>query len=169
MNALLRRLPGNAFNQRWGLNTTMTLKDSTGEVYLFRRRLVQTPWAAIYLHDIANGDEQPELHSHPFPFISLVLRGGYAENVAHPEGLEQGPVFRRVHLAGELNVFPRGHGKVHAIVTALPGTRTLVLAGRRRDSWGWFVPGRGLVPWKEFLLEQGREPHGTRIPTEETP
>jgi len=162
---MLRRLPGNQWNQRYGINTTMTLKDSDGDVYLFRRRLIQTPWAAIYLHDIEKGDEQPEMHSHPFPFASLILRGGYAEDTARPVcALHQGPITRVAHLAGDWNVFPRGTVKIHTIVAVLPGTRTLVFAGRRRDSWGWFVEGRGLVHWKTFLLEQNREPHGRRIP-----
>jgi hypothetical protein len=165
LNRALRRLPGNSFNQRWGCNTTMTLKDSTGDTYLFRRRIVQTPWAAIYVHDIEKGDEQPELHSHPFPFASLILRGGYVERTASPANLwHLGEITPVVHMAGSWNVFPRGPVKLHTIIAAQPGTKTLVFTGRRRDSWGWFVEGRGLVPWKTFLLEQNREPTGRRIP-----
>jgi hypothetical protein len=163
INKQLAKLPHNAWNQRWGLWTTMTLMNSDGEVYLFRRRLVQTPLVAVYLHDIEMADELPDLHSHPFPFVSLILRGGYVEHVAHPTMTKLGPVELRAHHRWGINVFPRGAKKVHTIVRALPRTKTLVITGRRRDSWGWFVDGEGLVHWSEFLLRQGREARDARL------
>jgi hypothetical protein len=141
----------------------MTLTNSDGEIYLFRRRLFQTPWLALYLHDIEQGDEITEaLHSHPFPFVSLILRGGYKELTAAPKGNELGPITEQWHNSFSLNVFPRGTKKVHTIVHARPKTKTLVLAGRRRDSWGWFVDGSGLVHWSEYLIRIGRTPEGRR-------
>lgn len=141
----------------------MTLLNSDGEVYLFRRRLIQFPLFAVYLHDIELADELPDLHSHPFPFASLILRGGYVEHVAHPQGTELGLVELRSHNRWDVNIFPRGTKKVHTIVRALPRTKTLVLTGRRRDSWGWFVDGEGLVHWSEFLLRTGRAERDARI------
>src|ERR1700742_448357 len=85
INKLLSKLPGNEFGQRWSIGATMTLRNSDGDVYLFRRRLIQTPLFAVYLHDILDGDEERAPHSHPFAFASLVLRGGYVETVFHPE------------------------------------------------------------------------------------
>lgn len=163
LNRQLAKLPHNGYNQRWGVNTTMTLTNSDGDVYLFRRRIFQTPMLALYLHDIEQGDEITDaLHSHPFPFISLILRGGYTEITASPEGKDIGPISQQTHMRGDLNVFPRGVKKLHTIISALPDTKTLVLAGRRRDSWGWFVDGRGLVKWSEYLLEIGKTPEGRR-------
>lgn len=163
LNRQLAKLPHNGYNQRWGVNTTMTLLNSDGEVYLFRRRLVQTPLTAVYLHDIEKADELPDLHSHPFPFVSIILRGGYTELTASPEGTDIGPIEQRTHMRFDVNVFPRGIKKVHTIIGALPGTKTLVLTGRRRDSWGWFVDGEGLVHWSEFLLRAGRTERDARI------
>lgn len=163
-NKALTRLPRNGFNQRYGIWTTMTLTNSDGEVYLFRRRIFQLPWVALYLHDIEQGDDiVTALHSHPFPFVSLILRGGYTELVAAPQGTDIGPIEQRMHLRGDLNVFPRGIKKVHTIISALPHTKTLVLTGRRRDSWGWFMDGEGLVHWSEFLLREGKTPEGRRL------
>lgn len=153
LNALLRKMKGNGFNQRWGVNATMTLKNSDGDVYLFRRRLIQTPWIALYLHDIEREDELPALHSHPFPFVSWIIRGGYTERTASPiSATEQGPIEKKQHGRWALNVFPRGIKRVHCIDFAEPNTKTLVLAGKRRDSWGWFVDGEGLVHWSEYLM-----------------
>lgn len=171
-NRVLRRLPGNRFNQRWGAWTSMTLRNSTGDIYLFRRRIVQTPLFAVYLHDIEAGDEASELHNHPFPFASLILRGGYTEARAvllpaqTMDGVEvpdwRGSVEHRTLKRGRWNVMPR-HTRVHTILHALPGTRTLVFAGPRKNSWGWYVEGRGIVHWSDFLLEQNREPLGVRL------
>jgi hypothetical protein len=163
MNRALAKLPHNQWNQRWGLWTAMTLTNSDGDVYLFRRRIFQTPMVALYLHDIEMSDELPDLHSHPFPFVSLILRGAYTEMVAHPKGTELGVVETQYHGRWRLNIFPRGTKKVHTIIHAYPKTKTLVLAGRRRDSWGWFVDGEGLVHWSEFLVRQGRESRDARI------
>jgi hypothetical protein len=166
LNAALAKRPGNKYNQRWGIWTTMTLKNSDGDVYLFRRRIFQTPMFALYLHDIEQGDEITEaLHSHPFPFVSFILRGGYTEHVGWTDGDKSmiGDTYV-THGAGSTNIFPRGHGKVHTIVQSNPGTKTLVFAGRRRDSWGWFVEGEGLIHWSEYLIRIGHAGRDPRLP-----
>lgn len=163
VNRVLRKLPGNRYNQRWGINTTMTLTDPDGIVYLFRRRLIQTPWAAIYLHDILTPDSDPAPHSHPFAFASLVLRGGYLEEVYHPADSKLGGASMFYRARGRMHTFPRGNGQVHVIVDVLPRTKTLVFAGRRKDSWGFWSDRLGEIQhWSEYLVEQGREPTGTR-------
>lgn len=156
----------------------MTLKNTDGDVYLFRRRLIQTPMFAIYLHDILDGDEERAPHSHPFPFASLVLRGGYIETVFHPIAFRWAatpgfPTPKKGWLGlpevierkrGKMHTFPRGNGQVHRIITVQPRTKTLVFAGRRRDSWGFWNAERGEIqPWREYLIEQGREPTGQRL------
>jgi hypothetical protein len=165
VNRLLRRLPHNAFNQRWGIWSSMTLTSPEGVVYLRRRRVFQTPWLALYVHDILTPDIDPDPHSHPFPFVSLVLRGGYVESVWYPrEGdTELAACSQIPRLKGLAHTFPRGNGQVHRIDAVEPRTKTLVLAGRRRDSWGFFEPGVGMVPWKQHLEKQGREATGRRV------
>lgn len=177
-NRILRKLPHNEFGQRWSVGATMTLKNTDGDVYLFRRRLIQTPMCAVYLHDILDGDEERAPHSHPFPFASLVLRGGYVETVFYPEPTRwiSTPGFpTKVH--GQLGLpeviertrwhthtFPRGNGQVHRIVTVRPRTKTLVFAGRRKDSWGFWNAELGEIQnWRDYLIEQGREPTGARL------
>ncbi len=178
INKLLRRLPHNEFGQRWSVNATMTLKNSDGDVYLFRRRLIQTPLFAIYVHDILDGDEERAPHSHPFPFASLVLRGGYIETVFDPfeavvPGVSDSGFVLKGQLGlphviertrGKMHTFPRGNGQVHRIVTVQPRTKTLVFAGRRKDSWGFWNAELGEIQnWRDYLAEQGREPTGARI------
>lgn len=157
VNRVLRKLPHNDFGQRWSFGATMTLTNSDGDVYLFRRRLIQTPLFAVYLHDILDADELAALHTHPFSFASIILRGGYVENVGTPDGLKMPIVEQRTHMRGDVNWFPRGTKKAHTIIWALPNTKTLVFAGPRKDSWGWFVEDEGVVPWREYLERQGRD------------
>lgn len=165
LNGRLRALPHNGFNQRWGIGTTMTLKNSDGDVYLFRRRVFQTPWLALYVHDIHEPDEIVSVgHSHPFGFLSLIVRGGYVEHVWHTDGDTR--VLReenREHGRGGINLFPRGARMAHSITSVRPYTKTLVLAGPRKDSWGWFVPGRGVVHWSTYLVEVGRTERDARV------
>jgi hypothetical protein len=176
LNRQLARLPGNEFGQRYSIGATMTLRNSDGDVYLFRRRLIQTPLFAVYLHDILDGDEERSPHSHPFAFASLVLRGGYVETVFHPtyfdwpEGTVKGAqgilglpnVIERKR--GKMHTFPRGNGQLHRIVAVEPRTRTLVFAGRRKDSWGFWNAELGEIQnWREYLAERGRQPTGLPI------
>jgi hypothetical protein len=140
----------NEFGQRWAVWKLFEIKGLEGSVYLRRRRIVQTPWFGVYHHRIFREDQDRHLHSHPWPFLSAVLTGGYREVVAMPAGDAVESVL--THRAGRIHRFP--DGMVHKIVHVEPGTRTLVLVGRRRESWGFYVPGRGIVPWRTYLAEQ---------------
>lgn len=46
---------------------------------LIRRVLFRVPRFGIYLHHLLRSDYDRALHDHPWPFISIVLRGGYWE------------------------------------------------------------------------------------------
>lgn len=49
--------------------------------YLHRWCLVKLGRFMLRKHDILTPDETPFLHSHPFWYVSIVLRGGYRERV----------------------------------------------------------------------------------------
>lgn len=151
INGLLRKLKWNAYNQRYGLWSRMTLKDPAGAVYLKRLRIIQTPFFGVYLHDILSPDSDRVPHSHPWSFVSLVLRGGYLEHVYFPGGPVLGKSYGLFRDRFRAHVFPSGGGQVHRIDAVLPKTKTLVVVGRRRDDWGFFVDGIGLVPWRTYL------------------
>lgn len=52
--------------------------------YIVRLHLFKTPWFALCLHWILKPDPEPYHHDHPVSFLSLILRGGYVEQV--PDG-----------------------------------------------------------------------------------
>lgn len=46
---------------------------------LIRWVLFRVPAFGVYLHNMRRSDYDRALHDHPWPFVSLVLRGGYWE------------------------------------------------------------------------------------------
>jgi len=114
--------------------------------YLTRWRILQTPWASLYLHRIDTPDSRPTLHDHPWSFIAFVLRGGYVERRLDPLKMQvnEHRVVRRI------NIMRRGD--YHAIMRLLgKPTWTLLLVGSRRRTWGYLEPTAGdSWVWTEF-------------------
>ena len=134
--------------------------EKTGELYLRRWRILQTPWFAIYLHKIATPDKDRDLHDHPWPFVSLVLRGGYDEVLCeHPENdaINGYRPIGRIVRRGWLSLGFRRATDAHRIVRLhRDPTWTLVLTGPRRRSWGFYTES-GYVDWKVYLgIEEAR-------------
>lgn len=113
---------------------------------------------SVYLHNIHRADLDDALHSHPWEWSqTTVLHGGYRQSVGHlrHDGI--------LTLGGD-HWLPAGAGYhhhpgfVHRISEVLPDTWTLFMVGPKTASWGFYVDGRGLVPWRERLAERGLEP-----------
>lgn len=102
--------------------------------YLTRWRLIQTPWFGVYLHKIETPDPRPTLHNHPWPFVALVLRGGYAEQRRDESYL--GSAYAFPHTVRRLNVMPMSSYHWIEKLHRTP-TWTLVLVGRRKRVWGY--------------------------------
>ncbi len=103
--------------------------------YLRRWWLVKTPAGGIALHKMTAPDARPELHDHPFPFISIVLAGGYIERRLDPTMMhvDEHHVVRRINIV-------RRHD-AHSIRALLgPVCWTLLLVGRHRRTWGFWEP-----------------------------
>lgn len=123
---------------------------------MVRYRLVRVPWFGVFVHHIFRPDADRDLHDHPWPFASLVLRGSYTE------------VYSLVHdlVARELQLLPRPHlrmrwrihrmplNRAHKITQVEPGTWTLVFVGRRQQDWGFWT-NLGWVPWREYVSVTG--------------
>jgi hypothetical protein len=106
---------------------------------------------SLYLHRFMLPDQDTATHSHPWSFaVSLVLAGGYTEErlVAGVERL----VTRHVR-PGRFNFIT---GRTFHRVSQLHGPETwsVILLRLRRGGWGFHVPGRGFVPWKQRRAER---------------
>lgn len=115
--------------------------------YIRRLHVLKTPWFAICLHWILKPDPEPHLHDHPVSFLSLVLRGGYAE-------------WRQVGL-GRVVVRDRnwwnwiratGEDR-HKIFEVKPNTLTLCFMGPKTREWGFHVGG-SWVYWRDYYAAQ---------------
>lgn len=122
-----------------------------------RRWLFETRWFTVRLHHILREDyDRTTFHDHPWSFVSVLLRGAYAEWV--PGGGPRGwPVFRGAvgffrdaPFGRRLLVF-RPAEALHRI-TWVPkgGAWTLVLTGPKRRQWG-FVEQAAWVDWRTWV------------------
>jgi hypothetical protein len=113
------------------------IQTAQGGVYLDRLRLVQTPWFGVMLHKFLRPDSDPFVHDHPWAFLSIVLRGGYTEmrrdNKTHR--------YHRRHVRF-FNLKRRDDAHYVMQLDRVP-TWTLVFHGRRRRTWGFWVPTTG--------------------------
>lgn len=132
-----------------------------GRVYLERYRVFGwmpgSSWRgpSLYLHRFRLPDQDTALHNHPWPrAISLVLAGGYTEErrvYFYPDAFE---IQSRRLRPGRLNIIrERDYHRVARLHGA--ETWTLFAAWPRTRSWGFWMPGRGHVPWRDRLRERG--------------
>jgi hypothetical protein len=106
---------------------------STAGVYLTRWRLVDSHVIGIYLHRISRPDSDRPAHSHPWNFVTIVLRGGYTEARFRGDCLQL--VEHRL-LSPKRVLSSPGH--FHRIISlrSVP-TWTIIVRGRRRHQWGF--------------------------------
>lgn len=123
-----------------------TIQDGTGDPYLIRWRLVDSPWFGIYLHKIIRSDHDRHLHDHPFDFVSIMLRGCYLEYL-------RGRVLPLSRAA--VSVAFRRAEQAHRLEVSAP-CWTLVARGARRRSWGFYVDD-GWVRSDEYLQEESEQ------------
>lgn len=121
---------------------------------LTRFFLVNTRWFGIYLHRINRQDFDREPHDHPWTFVSLVLRGWYVEERRDHRGT------RTESLRTWLSLAWRHYSAAHRITMVAPHTWTLILRGRDRRAWGFYLEDqRGFtlwVPWQRFEAARRR-------------
>lgn len=99
----------------------------------------------VYVHHVAGPDPGLDLHDHPWPFVSVVLSGGYSEHVSEVRALHS----TTYRSWPRWSVHSMSFGVAHRITSARPGTWTLVLRGPKSRPWGFFVDGRW-VAWDEY-------------------
>lgn len=132
---------------RWAFMQKMTIPCENGLVYLARLRIVQTPWFAVYLHDIYEPDGDRDPHDHPWTFWSFVLRGGYTEAL-HPFPHVDSS-FSTPNVWKRFTLHRMGQESAHRITEIQPGLKTLIFTGPRTRNWGFHTED-GFVPWQQY-------------------
>lgn len=134
-----------------------------GSPYMLRWYVIpRNPLFNVYVHKFLRSDDDRALHDHPWWFVSLILRGGYVEISAAPDGrttaLCRTSVFdwrspfrsrmlafrpatyrHRVSLPHELRQvqYTDGSWSRDTEVCEIP-CWTLIVTGRRRRIWGFW-------------------------------
>lgn len=106
---------------------------------------------AVFLHRFRRSDADDALHDHPWPFVSVILAGGYYEHTPGRDGV----VRRRWYGPGRVLTRPADYR--HRV--ELPAGRdcwTLIFRGAKVRSWffhclaGNRLSGKA-VPWRSFV------------------
>lgn len=144
-----------------------------GRVYLHRWWVIpKNKWFNIYLHKFLNDDDDRALHDHPWPSLSIILRGGYIEHLPGGVKKEYKPgsfIYRRADHAHRVELFKN----TRWIRRTEPGLRyyddetdaagyplepvksprpavTIFITGPKVREWGFRCP-QGWRHWKEFV------------------
>jgi hypothetical protein len=98
----------------------------------------------IRVHHILLADIGRDLHDHPWPFRTFILRGGYVEAREHAGGVR-----RRMRLPGTTAAMHRG--EFHRIAKVAPGGAwTLFVTWGQRQGWGFKSPAGAVIPHEEY-------------------
>ncbi len=111
--------------------------------YIRRLHIFMCPWFAICLHWINKPDAEPHLHDHPITFLSIILRGGYAE-------LRQKRGGGLHHKVNRWFNFVRATPKDrHRIIFVRKNTLTLCFMGPVTRKWGFHTED-GWTYYKDY-------------------
>jgi hypothetical protein len=133
----------------------------------------------IYLHFFMRDDDDRALHDHPWPWISVLLRGSYIEHTIaqggiHRRTLREAPSIkisgpRRAHRVELLPWFLGLPDVDRRGVSGSVPCWTLFITGPRVRTWGFHCPERGWVHFKDFTdpSDIGKTGRGCDAPAQE--
>ena len=131
-----------------------------GPGYLHRYRLFPAiTWkgikryfpANVFLHRFFRSDHDRCLHDHPWPSISILLRGELWEVYESEYGL--GELTRKIP---RFKPIYRPAIWRHRIILRSDDAWTLFVVGRKQRLWGFWPKGK-FVTWREYLGVDGHE------------
>jgi hypothetical protein len=127
---------------------------------LTRWTLFRIPAFGIYIHKFLRSDYDRALHDHPWPFVSIILKGGYYEvHDQTTDGLQE------MTWYGSGSVLVRSAEWRHRVkleedprIIRMRGLKrktawTLIFVGRRSRKWGFWLPS-GWCWWRKHDPER---------------
>lgn len=126
-----------------------------GKVYLRRWRLIMCPWGSVYLHAFIRPDDDPDPHDHPWNFWSLILWGGYVEEISVFDDNGQRVSVQEI-VRRPLSIRRTMRGDFHRVKSLLRSpTWTVIVTGPYLGTWGFFNRSlRQWVHWRDYLDER---------------
>lgn len=108
--------------------------------YLHRWKVISIGRLMVRIHHILTPDTTPFFHNHPFRYVSVILSGGYTEQV-----LDGDAIVTKHHQ--RFGIILRSNRTYHRIVDIQPNTKTLFFALRASSNGqGWNVKRHPEVP-----------------------
>lgn len=144
---------GPAARWRWMERRAIT-NAADADVYMVRYTLVGTPWGDIKVHHILRPDIARDPHDHPWPFVAVILRGGYTEEVPYPSWRPGWPLMRlkgRRRRPG--HIYRAAATYVHRLDEVHGDCWSLVVSGRRVHTWGFHASDGTWTRWDRYLEE----------------
>lgn len=127
------------------------LPDYMERYWLLPYKKIPGDFIAARVHHILRSDNDRAFHDHPWPYVSVILRGGYTEvrPLYDKSGLYLGTTSR---WYGAGSVIARRAKSWHRLELA-PGctTWTLFITGPKRQSWGFMPDPETKVYWRRYL------------------
>lgn len=124
-----------------------------------RRWVIEVFGYAVRLHHWNRSDDKRALHDHPYPFVTVVLKGSYVD-VSYPEDFD--PVSELAIDTDELkpgSIRYRKAKHTHYVDVQPGGCWTLMFSGRIERKWGFWVKRKdGSWRWKKsnrYFFENG--------------
>jgi hypothetical protein len=140
-----RTARANKKSPRWALFQPFRVSKH-GEPFLFRLRLLQTPWFSVLIHHIQQNDLDRAPHDHPWPFASLILRGSYRELLWEDPARFDYP---RTRIRRRFSLRAVKLSQAHQITELHGEVWTLVVTGRHQGTWRFWTPV-GPIDWREY-------------------
>lgn len=133
---------GNRFSP-WGSPWRIFHRDQLGEPecrYITRWIFDLGPLGSVRLHHWYGDDDQRALHDHPWGFLTLILRGEYADVTEHA-GIERVEMMRR----GAVRWRPAEHA--HTVRVGPKGAWSLLWTQPKRRYFGFWINRNGQRRW----------------------
>lgn len=105
------------------------------EPYIRRYHVLNKKWCPykIYIHNIIRSDEDRECHDHPWPFLSIILKGWYREyNLNTKTNTMSVKDWRR------FSIVRHKAEDAHRLEVEKP-MWTLVFIGKKTRDWGFYT------------------------------
>jgi hypothetical protein len=124
-----------------------------GVLHFRRYRLLQTPWLAIYVHQICKSDDDLFPHDHPWSFASCILEGAYQEDAWYPPHFDVR--CSNTYYSGD--VIEHEAEDAHKLTLISKEVWTLVFTSGRERLWGYQTKG-GWVDFQTYrqLKNEGK-------------
>jgi hypothetical protein len=133
------------FRDRW-FRRQDYMVDGEARPRMVKWTLLSTRWFSIFFHRFNGPDWTRDPHNHPTDFISIGLKGWYAETVYNADGQA---LYRRIWRAPWLRRFPARH--IHRMCEVGPkGAYTMCLVSPVKQNWGFFVDGK-FTTWRDYV------------------